>query len=79
MRLYTVLLYFLQTSLHVSDDTLIHHQEQHSNCNDNICHWSKRICYRLLTLRSRNIRSDSSTSADGSKYGSISDRCCNYS
>ena len=27
MRLYTVLLYFLQTALHVSDDTLIHHQE----------------------------------------------------
>ena len=27
LRLYTVLLYFLQTALHVSDDTLIHHQE----------------------------------------------------
>ena len=27
MRLFTVLLYFLQTALHVSDDTLIHHQE----------------------------------------------------
>ena len=27
MRLYTVLLYFLQTVLHVSDDTLIHHEE----------------------------------------------------
>ena len=27
MRLYTVLLYFLQTALHVPDDTLIHHQE----------------------------------------------------
>ena len=27
MRLYTVLLYFLLTALHVSDDTLIHHQE----------------------------------------------------
>ena len=26
MRLYAVLLYFLQTVLHVSDDTLIHHQ-----------------------------------------------------
>ena len=26
-QLYTVLLYFLQTALHVSDDTLIHHQE----------------------------------------------------
>jgi len=27
MRLYTFLLYFLQTALHVSDDTLIHHQD----------------------------------------------------
>jgi hypothetical protein len=27
MPLYTVLLYFLQTALHVSDDTLFHHQE----------------------------------------------------
>ena len=27
MRLYTLLLYFLQTALHVSDDTFIHHQE----------------------------------------------------
>jgi len=27
MRLYTVLLYILQIALHVSDDTLIHHQE----------------------------------------------------
>ena len=31
MRLYTVLLYFLQTTLHVSDDTLIHHQERTQN------------------------------------------------
>ena len=27
MRLYTVLLYFLQIALHVSNDTLTHHQE----------------------------------------------------
>ena len=27
MRLYKVLLYFLQTALHISDDTLIHLQE----------------------------------------------------
>ena len=27
MQLYTFLLYFLQKTLHVSDDTLIHHQE----------------------------------------------------
>ena len=25
--IYTVLLHFLQTAVHVSDDTLIHHQE----------------------------------------------------
>ena len=27
MQLYTVLLHFLQTALHISDDTLIHNQE----------------------------------------------------
>jgi len=27
MRLYTVFIIFLQTALHVSDDTHIHHQE----------------------------------------------------
>ena len=27
MRLYTFLLHFLQTALHVSEDILIHHQE----------------------------------------------------
>ena len=27
MPLYTILLYFLQTALHVSDDNLIYHQE----------------------------------------------------
>jgi len=31
MRLYTVLLYFLQTALHVADHTLIHHQEHIQN------------------------------------------------
>jgi len=55
MRLYTVLLYFLQTALHVSDDTLIHHQEH-----------------------TQTVISISMT-ADGSKYGSTSARCCNYS
>ena len=28
MRLHTILLYFLQAALHVSDDTLIHRQER---------------------------------------------------
>ena len=27
----------------------------HSNCNYNIWHWSNRICYRLLTWRSRTV------------------------
>ena len=31
MRLYTVLLCFLQTALHVSDGALIHHQEHIQN------------------------------------------------
>jgi len=31
---------FLQTALHVSSDTLIHHQEHTQNCNYNIWHWS---------------------------------------
>jgi len=34
---------FLQAALHVSDDTLIHHQEHTQNCNYNIWHWSNRI------------------------------------
>ena len=33
---------FLQTALHVSDDTLIHHQEHIQNSNY-IWHWSNRI------------------------------------
>ena len=76
MRLFTVFIIFLQTALHVSDDTLIHHQEHTQNCNCNIWHWSNRVSYRLLTLRDRN---DSSMSADGSKHGSTIAICCNYS
>ena len=60
MRLYTVLLYFLQTALHVSDDTLTHHQEN-------------------AEVEDSERRSESSTSADGSNYGSTSTRYCNYS
>ena len=54
MRLYTVLLYFLQTALSVSDDTLTHHQEHTHNCNYNIWHWSNRICYRPTSARCCN-------------------------
>ena len=70
MRLYTVLLYFLQTALHVSDDTFIHHQER-----------IQTVITISGTCRTvfATVRSDSSTSADGSKYGSSSARCCNYS
>ena len=34
---------FLQSALHVSDDTLIHHQEHTQNCNYKIWRWSKSI------------------------------------
>ena len=47
-----------------------------ANCNYNIWHRSNRICYHPLTWRSQNV---SSTTANGSKYGSTSARCCNYS
>jgi len=65
MRLDTVLLYFLQTALHVSDDTLVHNQEH--------------IETVITTFGTGGGFGDSSTSADGSKYGSTSVRCCNYS
>ena len=60
MRLFTVLLYFLQAALHVSDDTLIHHQE----------HIQTVIITsgpgRTVFLPSADVEeSDSSTSADG--------------
>ena len=67
MRLYTVLLYFLQTALHVSDDTLNHHQEH--------IHTVIRTYGTGRTVFS-TFRS---TSADGRKYGSTSAICCNYS
>ena len=60
MRLYTVLLYFLQTALHVSEDNLTHHQEH---------------IQTVITTSGVGTSSDSSTSADGSKYGSTSARC----
>ena len=56
----------------------------HVNCNYSIWHSSNRIYYLSLSWRSRNsgpgVRSsDSSTIAEGSKYGSTSARCCKYS
>jgi hypothetical protein len=50
MRLYTVLLYFMQTALHVSGDTLIHHQGHiFLNCNYNIWH-SLQLNYSLKNV-----------------------------
>jgi hypothetical protein len=60
MRLYTVLLYFLQTALHVSDDALIHHQDHTQNV---ITSGTGRTVLR--TVRWRGGVSDA-TSADGS-------------
>ena len=48
----------------------------HVNCNYSIWHWLNRICYRPLSWSSS---SNSSTIADGSRYGLTSDRCCRYS
>jgi len=39
------------------------------NCNYSMWHWSKRLCYLPL----------SSTTAEGSRDGLTSARCCNYS
>jgi len=71
MRLYTVLLYFLQTALHVSDDSLIHHQEH----TETVITTSGTGRTVFATIR---WRGGVGTSADGSKYGSTSARCCNY-
>ena len=65
---YIVLLYFLQTVLHVSDDTLIHHQE-HTHIV--ITSGTGRNVFATV----QNDSSDSSTTA----YGSTSTRCCNCS
>ena len=49
------------------------------NCNYGIWHWSDRTCYLPLSWRSRNsLSSESSKTADGSKYGLTSARFCNY-
>ena len=72
-----ILLYFLQTALHVSDDTLIHHREHIQTVIT--CGTGRTV---FVTVRWRGgvgTSSDSSTSADGGKYDSTSARCCNYS
>jgi len=63
MRLYTVILYFLQIALHVSYDTLIHHQKH----------------IQTVTEMSGIGWAGSSTSVDGRKYGPTNARCCSYS
>jgi hypothetical protein len=78
MRLYTV--YYISVKLlymfRVVPPPII---RSTCNCNYSIWHWSDRTCYLPLSWRSRNHRSDSSTIAEGSKYGLTSARCCNYS
>ena len=69
---------FLQTALHVLDDTLIHHKEH----TQTVITTSGTGRTLFATDRCRGgVRtgSDSSITAGGSKYGSNSARCCNYS
>ena len=75
MRLYRALLYFLQIALHFSDDTIIR-----STFKLYLQHqaWVEPFLLPSAEVEDRNCSSDSSTSADGSKYGSTSARC-NYS
>jgi len=49
------------------------------NCNYSIWHWSNRLCYLLLSWSSWNCRSNFSMTAEGSRDGLTSTRCCNYS
>ena len=78
MRLYTVLLYFLQTALHVSDDSLVHHQD-HIQTVITTSGSGRTVFATVLRREGVGTSSESSMSADGSKYGSTSARCCNYS
>jgi hypothetical protein len=65
---------FLQTDLHVSDDILIHYQEHIQTVIT-----SATVRTVFATVRWRGGVRTQNTSADGSKYGSTSARCCNYS
>jgi len=58
---------FLQTALHVSDETLVHHQEH----TQNVITTSDIVRNVFGTVRCRV------TSVDGTKYGSTIARCCN--
>ena len=82
MRLYRVLLYFLQTALHVSDNTLIHHQEHiqtliASGIGPTV--FATVFWRGVVGTTVPTDSSDYSTSAYGSKYGSNSARYFNYS
>jgi len=68
---------FLQTAVHVSDDTLIHHQEHTETAITTSD--SGRTIFVIVRWCGGVGSSDSSTSADSSKYNSTSVRCCNYS
>ena len=62
---------FLQTALHVSDYILIHHQK-HTQTVITASGTGRTV---FITVR----WSGGVGTADGSKYGSTSARCCNYS
>ena len=65
---------FLQTALHVLDDTLIHHQEHMQTVIT-----TSGTGRTVFAVEELERSSDSSTTVDGSIYGSTSARCCNYS
>ena len=71
MRLYKVLLYFLYTVLRVSDDILIRHQEHTQTLITTS--GTGRIVFATVCWRGEV------GTTGGSKYGSTSARCCNYS
>ena len=65
MRLFTVCTIFLQTALHVSDDTHIHHQE-HTQTVITASGTGRTVFATSADMEESELRSDSSTSADGS-------------
>ena len=84
-------LFYLETALHVSGGTIIHHQER-KNCIYSIWYLSHRYCYLPLSWnwfecavagvchpQHTQTSSNSSTRATGSSNGVTNTRCCSYS
>ena len=70
---------FLQTALHVSGDTFTHHLE-HTQTVLVITSGTGRTVFATVRWRGGvGTGSDSTATADGSKYGPTTARCCNYS